>query len=223
MNDTGGAEAVRAESNESHEGQQGNENREHHRRGGHRRGNRRHGQQQQQQRSQQPEASLNMSELRELADLVSQHGFTDFEFENANIRIRLRKELAPQIVQSAAPQIVSHNAPQTDVAAPTNQSAPQAPAKTEEAPKAETAVSEDERLHKIVSPIVGTFYRSPSPDADPFVEIGSRVTPDTIVCIVEAMKLMNEIPAEVTGEIVKIYVENGQPVEYGQPLFGVKK
>jgi acetyl-CoA carboxylase biotin carboxyl carrier protein len=222
MNETGGAEAVRAELNESHDAQQGNENREHHRRGGHRRGNRRHGQQQQQQRSQQAEASLNMSELRELADLVSQHGFTDFEFENANIRIRLRKELTPQIIQTA-PQTVSHTAPQTAPAALTNQSAPQTPAKTEEAPKAETAVSEDESLHKIVSPIVGTFYRSPSPDADSFVEIGSRVTPDTIVCIVEAMKLMNEIPAEVTGEIVKIYVENGQPVEYGQPLFGVKE
>ena len=213
MNDTGGAEAVKAEPTESQNAQQENENREHHRRSGHRRGNRRHGQPQQ-QRGQQAEASLNMTELRELADLVSQHGFTDFEFENANIRVRLKKELAPQIIQSAAPQTV---------AAPTNQSAPSNPAKAEEAPKTETPVSEDESLYKITSPIVGTFYRTPSPDADPFVKIGSRVTPDTIVCIVEAMKLMNEIPAEVTGEIVKIYVENGQPVEYGQPLFGVKK
>ena len=213
MNDTGGAEAVKAEPTESQNAQQENENREQHRRSGHRRGNRRHGQPQQ-QRAQQAEASLNMTELRELADLVSQHGFTDFEFENANIRVRLKKELAPQIIQSAAPQAV---------AAPTNQSAPQNPAKAEEAPKTETAVSEDESLYKIASPIVGTFYRTPSPDAEPFVKIGSRVTPDTVVCIVEAMKLMNEIPAEVTGEIVKIYVENGQPVEYGQPLFGVKK
>ena len=163
-----------------------------------------------------------MTELRELADLVSQHGFTDFEFENENIRVRLRKELAPQIIQ-AAPQTVSYAAPQAP-AAVTNQSAPQTTAKTEDAAKAETAaVSEDESLHKITSPIVGTFYRSPSPEADSFVKIGSSVTPETIVCIVEAMKLMNEIPAEVSGEIVKIYVENGQPVEYGQPLFGVKK
>ncbi len=224
MNETGGAaEAVKAESNESQNAQQENENREHHRRGGHRRGNRRHGQQQQ-QRVQQTEASLNMSELRELADLVSQHGFTDFEFENANIRIRLRKELAPQIVHSvAAQQPVSYTAPQT-ASAPSNQSAPPTPAaKIEEAPKSETPVSEDENLHKIASPIVGTFYRSPSPEADSFVKIGDHVTPDAIVCIVEAMKLMNEIPAEVSGEIVKIYVENGQPVEYGQPLFGVRK
>ena len=74
-----------------------------------------------------------------------------------------------------------------------------------------------------MSPIVGTFYRSPSPDKESYVKEGSNVSPDTIVCIVEAMKLMNEIEAEVAGEVVKIYVENGQPVEYGQPLFGIKK
>ena len=75
----------------------------------------------------------------------------------------------------------------------------------------------------IPSPIVGTFYRSASPNADPFVKIGSRVEPDSVVCIIEAMKLMNEIQAETSGEVAKIYVENGQPVEYGQPLFGIKK
>jgi acetyl-CoA carboxylase biotin carboxyl carrier protein len=217
MNETE-AEAMREESNDTQNSSHEQENRQRHNRG-HRRGNRRHGQQQ--QRQQQAEASLNMSELRELADLVSQHGFTDFEFENENIRVRLRKELAPQIFQ-AAPQAVSYTTPQQTPAATqqvSNQSAPQdATTNTESA-----AVSEDESLHKITSPIVGTFYRSPSPDADPFVKIGSQVTADEIVCIVEAMKLMNEIPAEVSGEIVKIYVENGQPVEYGQPLFGVKK
>lgn len=207
MNETG-AENQTPENS----GTQENENRER-RRSGHRRGNRRHAPQ---QRAHQPEAALNMVELRELADLVSQHGFTDFEFENENIRVRLRKELAPQIIQAAAPQAVSYAQPQPAAA--------QTPAKTEDAsPKNESAVSEDESLHKITSPIVGTFYRAPSPEADPFVKIGSQVVSDTIVCIVEAMKLMNEIPAEVAGEIVKIYVENGQPVEYGQPLFGVKK
>ena len=75
----------------------------------------------------------------------------------------------------------------------------------------------------ISSPIVGTFYRSPSPNVDPFVKIGSNVEADTVVCIIEAMKLMNEIQAETAGEVVKIYVENGQPVEYGQPLFGIKR
>ncbi len=83
--------------------------------------------------------------------------------------------------------------------------------------------SADEDLHKITSPIVGTFYSSPAPDKEPYVKEGSKVSADTIVCIVEAMKLMNEIQAEVSGEIVKVYVENGQPVEYGQPLFGIRK
>jgi acetyl-CoA carboxylase biotin carboxyl carrier protein len=89
--------------------------------------------------------------------------------------------------------------------------------------QAETAASEDQDLHIIPSPIVGTFYRSPSPNADPFVKIGSNVEPESVVCIIEAMKLMNEIQAETAGEVVKIYVENGQPVEYGQPLFGIRK
>ena len=84
-------------------------------------------------------------------------------------------------------------------------------------------VDENAGLEIIASPIVGTFYRAPGPDKDPFVKEGSKVSPDSVVCIVEAMKLMNEIQAEVSGEIVKIFVENGQPVEYGQPLFGVKK
>ena len=88
---------------------------------------------------------------------------------------------------------------------------------------AETAASEDQDLYLIPSPIVGTFYRSPSPSADPFVKIGSKVESETVVCIIEAMKLMNEIQAETSGEVVKIYVENGQPVEYGQPLFGIRR
>jgi acetyl-CoA carboxylase biotin carboxyl carrier protein len=91
------------------------------------------------------------------------------------------------------------------------------------APAAAEPVDADAGLHKIISPIVGTFYRSPGPDKDSYVKEGSKVGPDTTVCIVEAMKLMNEIQAEVAGEVVKIYVENGQPVEYGQPLFGIRK
>jgi acetyl-CoA carboxylase biotin carboxyl carrier protein len=89
---------------------------------------------------------------------------------------------------------------------------------------AATAPAEaEENLHLITSPIVGTFYRSPGPDKESYVKEGSQVTPETVVCIVEAMKLMNEIQAETTGEIAKIYVENGQPVEFGQPLFGIRK
>jgi len=164
--------------------------------------------------SQSSEPSLNMDELRELANLVNENGFTDFEFENANIRVRLSKNPAPQIIQSyqaSAPNVSASAAPSVAQTTPENQT--------------ETASVEatGDDLYKITSPIVGTFYRSSSPDKEPYVKEGSNVSPDTIVCIVEAMKLMNEIEAEVSGEVVKIYVENGQPVEYGQPLFGIKK
>jgi acetyl-CoA carboxylase biotin carboxyl carrier protein len=162
-----------------------------------------------------PKASLNMQELRELAELVNEHGFTDFEFENENIRIRLSKTAAPQFVQAVPP--VASSAP---VTAPSTNASPTASAETV---AAETPIDPDEGLFKITSPIVGTFYRSPSPDKDPYVKEGDKVSESTTVCIVEAMKLMNEIQAETSGEIVKIYVENGQPVEYGQPLFGIRK
>jgi acetyl-CoA carboxylase biotin carboxyl carrier protein len=152
--------------------------------------------------------SFNMDELQALAALVNEHGFTDFEFENENIRVRLSK-------MAGAPQPVHHVAPPPPPTAVTSQPNPAETA----APSAEA----DAGLHKITSPIVGTFYRSPGPDKEPYVSEGTNVSPETTVCIVEAMKLMNEIQAEVSGEIVKIYVENGQPVEYGQPLFGVKK
>ena len=115
-------------------------------------------------------------------------------------------------------------APAMQQAAPV-QSAPAA-APVSAAPKAEAeapAADPDAGLFKITSPIVGTFYRSPGPDKDAYVKEGSKVTPESVVCIVEAMKLMNEIQAETTGEVVRVYVENGQPVEYGQPLFGIKK
>jgi acetyl-CoA carboxylase biotin carboxyl carrier protein len=158
------------------------------------------------------EASLNMEEIREIADLVDEHGFTDFEFENENIRVRLSKNPPPQMVQAVQPFATN---------APAN---PQPVNKVDETSGVTEAEPQtDEDLHKITSPIVGTFYRSPAPDKDPYVKEGSNVSPDSIVCIVEAMKLMNEIEAETSGEVVKIYVENGQPVEFGQPLFGIKK
>lgn len=154
--------------------------------------------------------SLNMTELQELAALVSEHGFTDFEFENENIRVRLSKNPPPQMM---APQYAP-------VAAPLAAAPPTSAAVSEQSAAAE---AESETLHQITSPIVGTFYSSPAPDKDPYVREGSKVSVDSVVCIVEAMKLMNEIQSEVDGEVVKIYVENGQPVEYGQPLFGIRK
>jgi acetyl-CoA carboxylase biotin carboxyl carrier protein len=161
------------------------------------------------------EPSLNMTEIRELAELVDKHGFTDFEFENDLIRVRLSKQLAPQIVQQAVQPVAAQQV--TQPAATPKVETPHPGA------KAESEASADEDLFKITSPIVGTYYSSPSPDKPAYVQIGDKVSESSVVCIVEAMKLMNEIQAETSGEIVKIYVENGQPVEYGQPLFGIRK
>ncbi len=171
--------------------------------------------------------ALNMDELRDLVQLIAEHGFTDFELEREGFRVRLRRELAPQIIN--APGTAAQQPAQTSVSTETKAATAQTsttatlPAPRHPGAEAEAAASEDEGLYIINSPIVGTFYRSPSPTSDVFVKIGSRVEQDTVVCIIEAMKLMNEIQAETTGEVAKIYVENGQPVEYGQPLFGIKQ
>jgi acetyl-CoA carboxylase biotin carboxyl carrier protein len=166
--------------------------------------------------AQRPAPSVNMEELRELIGLLRENGLAELELENEGFRVRLRRESASEPPSHAA---APPPAPAPAPAAPTPAS-PAAPAHP--GTQATTAASQDQDLHIIPSPIVGTFYRSPSPAADPFVKIGSNVEPESVVCIIEAMKLMNEIQAEATGEVVKIYVENGQPVEYGQPLFGIR-
>ncbi len=162
--------------------------------------------------------SVNMEELRELVELISEYGFTDFELENKDVRVRLRRELTPPATE--APAQVRVPEPAAPSAAITGM--PSKPPKLGSPPAGEQPSNDEEILIPIPSPIVGTFYRSPSPTSEPFVTLGSSVSPDTTVCIIEAMKLMNEIQAETTGVIAKIYVENGQPVEYGQPLFGIK-
>ena len=165
-----------------------------------------------------PTPSVNMDELRELIVLMRDNGLAELELEREEFRVRLRRDSAGGSSHVAAPP------PAAPVHVPAPAPAP-APAPTSAAhpgAQAATAASQDQDLHIIPSPIVGTFYRSPSPSADPFVKIGTNVEHDSVVCIIEAMKLMNEIQAEASGEVVKIYVENGQPVEYGQPLFGIK-
>ncbi|CAN5454427.1 acetyl-CoA carboxylase biotin carboxyl carrier protein [soil metagenome] len=168
------------------------------------------------------ETSVNMNELRELIALIQENGFAEFELEREGFRIHVRRNFpGSEAAASFAGAQIADAAP----APPTNSASrgPKASASPDHpGARAETAASEDQDLHMIPSPIVGTFYRSASPNADPFVKIGSRVEPESVVCIIEAMKLMNEIQAETRGEVVKIYVENGQPVEYGQPLFGIK-
>ncbi len=170
-----------------------------------------------------PEVSINMDELRELIELVRANGLAEFELEHQSFRVRLRREEAPR--QSSSADSESHGVGRSVERTP-GPGTPKPPTTASPAHPgalAESAASEDQDLHIITSPIVGTFYRSPSPTAEVFVKIGSSVEAETVVCIIEAMKLMNEIQAETAGEVVKIYVENGQPVEYGQPLFGIKK
>ena len=174
------------------------------------------------------ESSINMDELRELADLIVAQGFTEFELEKEGFRLRLSRntysqtqptQSAPASVSSIPFPAMPTAATPADTQTSTSASDPQA----QSASLTAASSSETDELYKITSPIVGTFYRAPSPTSDVFVKQGSRVEADTVVCIIEAMKLMNEIQAEVSGTVEKIYVENGQPVEYGQALFGIKK
>jgi acetyl-CoA carboxylase biotin carboxyl carrier protein len=171
-------------------------------------------------RSRQIDPSVNMDELRELIDLIQENGFAEFEISREGFRLHVRRDaVAPEVIERGGASSPHQGTDPTGVEAQASSgSAPLHPGA-----HAQSAASEDQDLHMISSPIVGTFYRSPSPNADPFVKIGSSVDSDTVVCIIEAMKLMNEIQAETAGEVVKIYVENGQPVEYGQPLFGIKR
>jgi acetyl-CoA carboxylase biotin carboxyl carrier protein len=169
-----------------------------------------------------PEPLVNLRELGDLIALLNENGLAEFELEREGFRIHLRRGIeygssdqTPGEVSSAGAPTPVASTSSDPVAAPTSPMHPGA--------SAESAASEDQGLHIIASPIVGTFYRARSPNAEPFVKAGSQVEDDTVVCIIEAMKLMNEIQAETSGEVAKIYVENGQPVEYGQPLFGIKR
>lgn len=163
------------------------------------------------------EASINMAELRELVTLITKNDLTHFELEREGFHVRVSR--GPHL-EGVAPLPGPAATPEKLGAGAAAQNVPTAP--PHPGAQAEEAASEDSDLHIITSPIIGTFYRSPSPTAESFVRIGSKVELETVVCIIEAMKLMNEIQAETTGEVVKIYVENGQAVEYGQPLFGIK-
>lgn len=172
-------------------------------------------------RSGRPEIPVNLDELRELIDLVRENEFTEFELSREDFRVRFRR--GPEAAGPGASIPAPPPAPAPMAAGANTETRAAAGVPQHPGARAETEASEDQDLYIISSPIVGTFYRSPSPNADSFVKIGTAVEADTVVCIIEAMKLMNEIQAETSGEVVKIYVENGQPVEYGQPLFGIKK
>lgn len=140
--------------------------------------------------------------IEKLAEIISEKGLTEISLEDGNQAITMRKELYTGAIQVTAPQAAPVAAPQA--AAPA-------------APKAEP-----KKGQPVTSPMVGTFYKAPSPDAKPFVEVGQTVSKGDVVCIVEAMKLMNEIETEFSGKIVEICVEDGQPVEFGQVLMYVE-
>ena len=167
---------------------------------------------------------LKIQEIREIIKLIDQTGIEEFKYKTEEGEIKLKKGGAVQVVEAApAAPAASVSAPApTAPAAPATQPAPAAQEEPKQQEAAPAAASQDENLLEVKSPMVGTFYQSPSPDAPPFVSVGDKVKPDSVVCIVEAMKLFNEIEAEMSGEIAKILVEDGQLVEYGQPLFLVK-
>ena len=159
---------------------------------------------------------VDLEQLERLLAFMSEHGLEEFEYTKGDLRIRLKKSAANA---SAAPVLavpVAAAAPAQIVAAapaPASAAAPAAAGTAE-------PVAADE--HVIKSPIVGTFYAAASPEASPFVRVGDFVEAGQTVCIIEAMKLMNEIEADISGEVARVLVENGQPVEYGEPLFALR-
>ena len=149
---------------------------------------------------------LSFKEIKELIDLVTERGLSGLEIERAGFRLRIEGgRPASNGVAEASGTVPSHaGMPATGSVA------------------AAAAEAPGEEVHVITSPIVGTFYRAPSPEAEAFADVGSRVSKGKVLCIIESMKLMNEIESDVEGEIVEVYARNGQPVEYGEKLFGIR-
>ena len=157
---------------------------------------------------------MNLKEIKELIDTLTEKDIAEFELERGNEKIRIRRgtpTAAPQQVTLATTPLVAA------AAAPAAAPAPAA------VPAAEPQAAPPEELHIVKSPIVGTFYEASSPGSPPFVQIGDTVESGQVVCIIEAMKLMNEIESDVSGVVEKRFVSNQQPVEYGEALFGIRK
>ncbi|HEV2387352.1 MAG TPA: acetyl-CoA carboxylase biotin carboxyl carrier protein [Candidatus Acidoferrales bacterium] len=151
-------------------------------------------------------SELDWREVERVLDLMKRHGLEEFEYSDGGFHVRLKK-------LSASPNAVSPAA----VAAPSG-----GPAEAHRPAAPPPAASSEENLHIVKSPIVGTFYAAPSPTSPPFVKVGDHVKTGQVLCVIEAMKLMNEIEADATGEIARVLVENAQPVEYGEPLFAIR-
>ncbi|MDX1632799.1 MAG: acetyl-CoA carboxylase biotin carboxyl carrier protein [Thermoanaerobaculia bacterium] len=165
-------------------------------------------------------------QIKELIELVADHGLQGLEIERSGYRLKITgKEPPPSETPapSSVPVVASPQAPA--VAAGTGRQVQPPPETASEAQEKETESEEDEipeDAHVITSPIVGTFYRAPAPDSDPFVQVGDSVKKGQVLCIVEAMKLMNEIESEVSGEILEILPKDAQAVEYGEALFVIE-
>ncbi len=149
--------------------------------------------------------------IKQVIDLMKRSEIAEFEYEEEGLKLRLSSKgnEAPQIIQAA---------PVAQTAAPFPTSPAAAPAEEAAAP----AAAAEEGISVVKSPMVGTFYAAASPESPPFTKVGAKVSADSIVCIIEAMKVMNEIQAELSGTITEVLVENGEAVEFGQPLFKVK-
>jgi acetyl-CoA carboxylase biotin carboxyl carrier protein len=161
---------------------------------------------------------MNLEDVKRILELVKEHELSEFELENNGVKIRVRKD-----ARGGAPEPhLSHHVAAAPLAAPAHLSSLGATGPPTAAPDISPQPDESAEFAIVKSPIVGTFYRSPEPGASPFADVGGRVKKGQVLCIIEAMKLMNEIESEYDGEIVKIYVENGQPVQYGERLFAIK-
>lgn len=158
---------------------------------------------------------MDIKDLKQIIDLMKRSELTELEIEEANLKLRLRREATGGVVSYVERTDRSTGAPFEFPQAPASQGAPAAAA----AP----AVIEDKNVVFIKSPMVGTFYRASSPESTPFVSMGTVIRPESVVCIIEAMKVLNEIHAEISGTVIEMLVENGQSVEFGQPLFKIRQ
>ena len=156
---------------------------------------------------------MDLKEIKAIIDLMTRNGLSEFELEKGDVKLRVKRGPSGEWISSASAPAAAPAMAAASQAAPVPVATAAAPA----TPAAETAGGV-----QIVSPMVGTFYRSPSPDSAAYIEVGQEVKEDTVVCIIEAMKVMNEIKAEVSGVILEVLAQNGKPVEFGKPLFSVR-
>ena len=156
---------------------------------------------------------MNLKDIKGIVDLMKKNAISEFEMEEADFKIKLKRDSGKThgsgtfVAQEAVPVMLP---------------AGNAPIPASPAPVAVAALEPAQEGPEVKSPMIGTFYRKPSPEADSYVDVGSMVEPDTVVCLIEAMKVMNEIKAEVKGTIAEVLAEDGKPVEYGQPLFRIE-